>query len=109
MLMNPEVWVASGHIGGFNDPLMDCKSCKERFRADKLIEDYMKEHGIAVEEPVDAWSQARMKAYIDEQSIPCPSCGKHDFTDCLLYTSIFHCGDGYMPLQIIKQGCPGAK
>ncbi len=89
ILMNPEVWVASGHIGGFNDPLMDCKSCKERFRADKLIEDYMKEHGIAVEEPVDAWSQARMKGYIEEQNIPCPSCGKHDFTDIRQFNLMF--------------------
>ena len=49
ILMNSQTWVASGHLGGFSDPLMDCKSCKERFRADKLIEDYMAEHNIEIE------------------------------------------------------------
>ena len=66
ILMNPQTWVASGHLGGFSDPLMDCKSCKERFRADKLIEDY-----------------------IDEHNIPCPSCGKHDFTDIRQFNLMF--------------------
>ena len=75
ILMNPQTWVASGHLGGFSDPLLDCKSCKERFRADKLIEDYNEEHGIQIEGSVDAWSQEEMKAYIDEHNIPCPSCG----------------------------------
>ena len=53
--------MASGHLGGFSDPLMDCKSCKERFRADKLIEDYMAEHDIEIEGSVDGWSQEQMK------------------------------------------------
>ena len=56
ILMNPQTWVASGHLGGFSDPLMDCKECHERFRADKLIEDYCAENGITLEESVDAWS-----------------------------------------------------
>ena len=56
ILMNPQTWVASGHLGGFSDPLMDCKACKERFRADKLIEDYMAENNITIEGSVDAWS-----------------------------------------------------
>ena len=62
ILMNSQTWVASGHLGGFSDPLMDCKACKERFRADKLIEDYMAEHGITIEGSVDAWSQEEMKS-----------------------------------------------
>ena len=81
ILMNPQTWVASGHLGGFSDPLMDCKSCKERFRADKLIEDYLAEHNIKIEGSVDGWSQEEMKKYIDEHDIVCPSCGKKDFTE----------------------------
>ena len=89
ILMNPQTWVASGHLGSFSDPLLDCKSCKERFRADKLIEDYNEEHGIQIEGSVDAWSQEEMKAYIDEHNIPCPSCGKHDFTDIRQFNLMF--------------------
>ena len=66
ILMNPQTWIASGHLGGFSDPLMDCKACKERFRADKLIEDYMSENGITIEGSVDAWSQEEMKKYIEK-------------------------------------------
>jgi len=89
ILMNPQTWVASGHLGGFSDPLMDCKECHERFRADKIIEDYMMEHGITIEGSVDAWSQDEMKAYIDEHNIPCPSCGKHNFTDIRQFNLMF--------------------
>jgi glycyl-tRNA synthetase len=89
ILMNPKVWVASGHIGGFNDPLMDCKACKERFRADKLIEDYMKEKDIAIEGAVDAWSNEEMKGYIEEKGIGCPSCGAKDFTDIRQFNLMF--------------------
>ena len=89
ILMNPQTWVASGHLGSFSDPLMDCKSCKARFRADQLIEDYMKENGITAEGSVDAWSQEEMKAYIDEHAIACPSCGKHDFTDIRQFNLMF--------------------
>ena len=89
ILMNPQTLVASGHLGSFSDPLLDCKSCKERFRADKLIEDYNEEHGIQIEGSVDAWSQEEMKAYIDEHNIPCPSCGKHDFTDIRQFNLMF--------------------
>ena len=89
ILMNPQTWVASGHLGGFSDPLMDCKSCKERFRADKLIEDYMAEHDIQIEGSVDGWSQQEMKAYIDEHDIVCPSCGKKDFTDIRQFNLMF--------------------
>ncbi len=89
ILMNPQTWVASGHLGGFSDPLMDCKSCKERFRADNLIEDYMKEHNIVPEKGVDGWSQEEMKQYIDDNNICCPSCGKHDFTDIRQFNLMF--------------------
>ena len=89
ILMNSQTWVASGHLGGFSDPLMDCKSCKERFRADKLIEDYMAEHGIEIEGSVDGWSQEQMKQYIDDNNICCPSCGKHDFTDIRQFNLMF--------------------
>jgi glycyl-tRNA synthetase len=89
ILMNPQAWVASGHVGGFNDPLMDCKACKERFRADKMIEDYMESKGITIEDPVDSWSNEVMKAYIEENNIDCPSCGKHDFTDIRQFNLMF--------------------
>ena len=89
ILMKPQAWVASGHLGGFSDPLMDCKSCKERFRADKLIEDYMTEKGIQPESSIDGWSQEEMKRYIDEHEIVCPSCGKKDFTDIRQFNLMF--------------------
>ena len=71
ILMNREVWVASGHVGGFNDPLMDCKACKARFRADKLIEDFTKG-----EETGDGWTNEELEKYIAEHDIVCPVCGK---------------------------------
>jgi len=89
LLMNPQVWVASGHVGGFNDPLMDCRECKERFRADQLIEDYMKEEGLVSEDAVDSWSNEAMKTYIDEHNINCPSCGAHNFTDIRQFNLMF--------------------
>ncbi len=82
ILMNPEVWVASGHVGGFSDPLMDCKECKARFRADKLIEDAA---GISA----DGWSDEKMMAYINDNDIKCPSCGKHNFTDIRKFNLMF--------------------
>ena len=89
ILMNPQTWVASGHLGNFSDPLMDCKECKERFRADKLIEDYAKEHGIEIKESVDAWSHEKMMQFINEHQIPCPSCGKHNFTEIREFNLMF--------------------
>ena len=89
ILMNPQTWVASGHLGGFADPLMDCKECKERFRADKLIEDYNDENGITIEGSVDAWSNEEMMNYINEKNICCPSCGKHNFTDIRQFNLMF--------------------
>mgnify|MGYP000004767706 CR=1 FL=1 len=61
ILMNPQTWIASGHLGGFSDPLMDCKECHERFRADKLIEDYAHEHGIEIGDSIDGWSMSRWR------------------------------------------------
>ena len=81
ILMNPQTWVASGHAGNFSDPLMDCKSCKTRHRADKLIED-------TGANPA-GWDFGKMKAYIDEQGINCPNCDKHDFTDIRTFNLMF--------------------
>ena len=89
ILMNPQTWVASGHLGGFSDPLMDCKECKERFRADKLIEDFCAEQNITLEKPIDAFSQEEMAAFIEEHQVPCPSCGKHNFTDIRQFNLMF--------------------
>ena len=89
ILMNPQTWVASGHLGGFSDPLMDCRECKERFRADKLIEDYCEKTGKTLEKPIDAFSQEEMKNFIEENNIPCPSCGKHNFTDIRQFNLMF--------------------
>ena len=89
ILMNPQTWIASGHLGSFSDPLMDCKECHERFRADKIIEDYMQENGITIEGSVDAWSNEEMKNYIDEHDIECPTCGKHNFTDIRQFNLMF--------------------
>ena len=89
ILMNPQTWVASGHLGSFSDPLMDCKECHERFRADKIIEDYVQEKGIRLESAVDGWTQEQMKNFIEENQIPCPSCGKHNFTDIRQFNLMF--------------------
>ena len=87
ILMNPETCVASGHVGGFNDPLMDCKSCKERFRADKLIEDYVSENNLDIGS-VEAMTKEEMEAFIAE-NIVCPSCGKKDFTPIRQFNLMF--------------------
>ena len=89
ILMNPQTWVASGHLGGFSDPLMDCKECHERFRADKMIEDWCGEHGVELEKAIDAFTQEEMKAFIDEHEIACPTCGKHNFTDIRQFNLMF--------------------
>ena len=89
ILMNPQTWVASGHLAGFSDPLMDCKECKERFRADKIIEDWCKETGFELQKPIDAFTHAEMKEFVEEHNIPCPSCGKHNFTDIRQFNLMF--------------------
>nr|WP_297707316.1 glycine--tRNA ligase [uncultured Butyrivibrio sp.] len=89
ILMNPQTWVASGHLGGFSDPLMDCKECHERFRADKIIEDFAAENNITLETSVDGWSHEEMENFIKEHSVPCPSCGKHNFTSIREFNLMF--------------------
>ena len=87
ILMNPETWVASGHLTSFNDPLMDCKACKARFRADKLIEDYAQEHGLEVHP--DGWTNEQMEQYIKDNGITCPECGKAEFTPIRKFNMMF--------------------
>ena len=87
IIMNPEAWVASGHVGGFSDPLMDCKGCKARHRADKLIEDYAFANGLS-DNPA-AWSFEEMAAYIKDKGIVCPVCGGRDFTDIKKFNLMF--------------------
>ncbi|QAT48376.1 glycine--tRNA ligase [Caproiciproducens sp. NJN-50] len=82
ILMNPEVWVASGHVGGFSDPLMDCRDCKARHRADKLIEDF-------TGESADGWSNQKMMDFIREHHIKCPVCGSENFTDIRQFNLMF--------------------
>lgn len=82
ILMNPQVWVASGHVGGFSDPLMDCKDCKTRHRADKLIED---QTGTSPE----GWDFERMKQFVVERDVKCPDCGSKNFTDIRNFNLMF--------------------
>jgi glycyl-tRNA synthetase len=109
ILMNPQVWVASGHVGGFSDPLMDCRECKGRFRADQVIKQYLASlnAGGASSAPtegdgahiakgaadqigaLDGLGLVELKAIIDEHNIPCPSCGKHNFTDIRQFNLMF--------------------
>ena len=89
ILMNPKTWEASGHLGGFSDPLMDCRECHERFRADQIIENFAKDNGIELEKPVDAFSNEEMVEWIKSHSVPCPSCGKHNFTDIRQFNLMF--------------------
>ena len=87
ILMNPQTWVASGHVVNFNDPLIDCRGCKMRHRADKLIEDYNAQNGIDM--VVEALTNEQMSEYIREHSIPCPGCGRSDFTDIRKFNMMF--------------------
>ena len=88
ILMNPQTWVASGHVGGFADPLIDCKSCKSRFRADQLIEGWLKEQGME-DITVDGWSNDKLQSFIEEKGIKCPECGKSDFTGIRQFNLMF--------------------
>ena len=87
ILMNPQTWVASGHVGGFSDPLIDCKECKTRHRADKLIEEWMHEHHC--EEIVDGWPDEKMIKYMEDNKICCPNCGKQNFTSIRKFNLMF--------------------
>lgn len=82
ILMNPEAWVASGHVGGFSDPLMDCRDCKTRHRADKLVEDF-------TGESADGWSNEQLKVFIAEKGLKCPDCGGTNFTDIRKFNLMF--------------------
>ncbi len=91
ILMNPNVWVASGHVGGFSDPLMDCKACKSRFRADQLIEEAT--HGVV--NPA-GMSNEEMEQFIREHEIACPKCGAHDFTSIRQFNLMFKTFQGVL-------------
>ncbi|MEI3508094.1 MAG: glycine--tRNA ligase [Bacilli bacterium] len=84
IIMNPEVWAASGHVSGFSDPLVDCKKCKSRHRADKLVEEY-----TSGEETGDGWSNEKLEAYIAKEGIVCPKCGSNDFTAIRKFNLLF--------------------
>ena len=85
--MNPETWVASGHVGGFSDPLIDCKECKTRHRADKLIEEWAHDNGNDM--IADGMSDKELIDFITENKIPCPTCGKTNFTDIRKFNLMF--------------------
>lgn len=89
ILMNPQTWVASGHLGGFSDPLMDCKECHERFRADQLIENFAEANDITLDGSVDGWTNEEMYDFILDHRVCCPSCGKHNFTDIRQFNLMF--------------------
>lgn len=93
ILMNPKVWEASGHVAGFADPLVDCKNCKARFRADKLIEDHMEVNGVTGI-TVDGWSREKLEEYIKEKKLSCPDCGKSDFTGIRQFNLMFRTFQG---------------
>jgi len=92
ILMNPAVWHASGHVGNFNDPLMDCRACKARFRADQLIEDSARERGETLQ--ADGWRNEELEGYIADHQLPCPKCGKHDFTGVRKFNMMFKTHQG---------------
>ena len=87
IFMNPETWIATGHVGGFSDPLIDCKECKTRHRADKLIEEWMHEHNC--EEIVDGWEDEKMIDYMKKNHIGCPNCGAENFTSIRKFNLMF--------------------
>ena len=87
ILMNTRTWKASGHLGGFSDPLMDCKSCKARHRADQLVEKYVEKHGLAVK--VESMDNEALEAFITEKKIACPVCGNSDFTSIRKFNLMF--------------------
>lgn len=96
IFMNPQTWIASGHLGGFSDPLMDCKKCHERFRADKIIEDYLKENNMEIDGAVDAWSKEEMEKFISEHDIKCESCGAKDWTSIRAFNLMFKTFQGVL-------------
>ena len=93
ILMNPKVWVASGHVSTFNDPLIDCRSCKMRHRADKLVENYARENHLT-DVVVESMTQEELVSFIREKQVPCPGCGKSDFTDIRKFNLMFKTHQG---------------
>ena len=89
ILMNPQTWVASGHVGSFSDPLLECKACHKRVRADQLIEEFAADNGIALDKPVDAFGKEEMESFVEEHKVPCPFCGKHDFSEIKEFNLMF--------------------
>ncbi len=87
ILMNPTVWKASGHLGGFSDPLMDCRGCKSRHRADDLVEKFIADKGLDIN--IAGWDNDKLEAFVEEYKIPCPICGKHDFTPIRKFNLMF--------------------
>ncbi len=87
ILMNPQVWVASGHVGGFSDPLIDCKECKTRHRADQLIEEWNKLNSIDMQ--IDGMDNSQLTDYMNEKKIPCPNCGSNNFTEIRKFNLMF--------------------
>ena len=92
ILMNPETWVASGHVGGFSDPLIDCRECKTRHRADKLIEEWAHKNGKDI--IADGMSEKELIDFINKNNIPCPNCGKTNFTDIRKFNLMFKTSQG---------------
>ncbi len=88
IIMNPEVWVTTGHVGGFSDPLIDCKDCKTRHRADKLIEEWGFKQGKDIS-GLDGWTNEQLVDYIKENKIECPNCGKSNFTEIRKFNLMF--------------------
>ena len=84
-----KAWWQNFVLGGFSDPLMDCKECHERFRADQLIESFVEDKQIALDGSVDGWDQKKMESFIEEYQIPCPTCGKHNFTEIRQFNLMF--------------------
>ena len=89
ILMNPKTWIASGHLASFSDPLMDCKACGSRYRADQLIESYAQEKEMTLDGSVDGWTADEMMSFINKFAVPCPSCGKFHWTDIRQFNLMF--------------------
>lgn len=92
ILLNSRVWEASGHLGGFSDPLMDCKACKSRYRADQLIEEYNAQSGVQIN--IEGWTNNQLKDYVEEKQINCPNCAKFDYTDIRQFNLMFKTHQG---------------
>ena len=88
IIMNPQVWVTTGHVGGFSDPLIDCKSCKTRYRADKLIEQWGFNNNQDIS-GLDGWSNEELVGFIKDNNVTCPNCGKLDYTDIRKFNLMF--------------------